>query len=175
MKKTFVLGCLSLALSNSILNASESVRSIIGVTGGSIIYDNKSQAGTIGVKAEVQKQLINGLYFGVGVNTDFFKKQYPDYLGSTNTDSNLGVAVDFYPVVSISLTNNISINGLYGYTVGQLGSKSFDGTTYGFGLNYRITKNWETGFNYKSTKLEFEHTNYDLDVDRYSAGISYRF
>lgn len=177
MNKVIIGSILSLAIASTTLNASPDVKSTMDFSVGTVAFDKSNPRGSVGMDFEIERRIIGDLYFGVGVNAELYRSSfYDDYMGSNTVSNDLGVMVDFYPVISYNITNHLSVNALYAYTAGELGSQTFDGTTYGFGADYKFGKNWGCGVNYKMSKLEFTTIHgKDIDTERVNGTLFYRF
>lgn len=176
MKKILVIGAITSAVICTSLNAAQSSKAGMDFSMGAIAFDKSNSQGSVGFDIDWQKRIVGDLYIGAGINTEIYKSKYPEGIHTTQTDSDLGIILDVYPIISYNFTNKLSINALYAYTVGELGSETYDGTTYGFGAEYKFSKNWATSVNYKMSELEF--TSYaanKIDTERYNATISYKF
>lgn len=176
MKKMLVAGAITLAVICTSLNAAPPSKAGMDFSMGAIAFDKLNSQSSVGFDIDWQKRIVGDLYIGAGINTEIYKCKYPEWINSTHTDSDLGIILDIYPIVSYNFTSKLSINALYAYTVGELGTETYDGTTYGFGTEYKFSKNWAASVNYKMSELEF--TSYSankIDTERYNATISYKF
>lgn len=176
MKKMLVAGAITSVVICTSLNAAPSSKAGMDFSMGAIAFDKSNSQSSVGFDIDWQKRIVGDLYIGAGINTEIYKSKYPEWINSTHTDSDLGIILDIYPIVSYNFTSKLSINALYAYTVGELGTETYDGTTYGFGTEYKFSKNWATSVNYKMSELEF--TSYSankIDTERFNATISYKF
>lgn len=175
MKKIIIGSLISLIAISTTLNASSDTKANMSFSGGSIAIDTANPNGSIGYSLDWGKKTFGDLYLGLGINGEIFRSNYPVKLNPTNKDADLGIILDVYPLMSYYFNSKFSINGLYSYTVGELGSETFDGATYGFGAQYKISKNWGAGVNYKMSNIEFTSLKEKMDIERYNANIFYRF
>lgn len=176
MKKMLVIGTICSAIICTSLNAAQSNKAGMDISMGVVAFDKSNSQNSVGFNIDWQKRIVGDLYIGAGINTEIYKSKYPEGIQSTHTDSDLGIILDIYPIMSYNFTNKLSINALYAYTVGELGSETYEGTTYGFGAEYKFSKNWATSVNYKMSELGFtSYSRDEIDTERYNATISYKF
>lgn len=164
--KKILLSCIGCLMLSSIVFASDSRGTIdVGLGNTSIETDNGLSA-SFNISGE-KRFLINDLYLGIGMSTNAFDSE----LKSENEIG--GVMIDLYGKISYDIIKSLTISGLYGYTIGEIGSQYFDGTTFGGEVKYSINKSYAVGLNYKYSELT---TTYDFDfaTERVGAFIAFK-
>jgi opacity protein-like surface antigen len=170
MKKILTVGAITLALITS-TSAAIVDKSSVDFSIGTFAFDNANTGASVGMDVKGEKNIfIDGLFLGVGINAEIF-----DPKDVRNKNDDLGLVADVYPTLSYEITNNLSVNTLYGYTIGQVGSDTFDGTSYGVGVDYKLSDKFMMGLNYKSSDLEFTSSKVSVDADRYNLSFSFKF
>lgn len=171
MKKILLSGLISLGLLTS-ANANLIDKGGIDFSVGSFqIEDNKSGL-SVGMDLKGEKKVFNSFYLGAGINTEIFDSV--NFI--ENSSSDLGILFDVYGTISYEILEDLSLNTLYGYSIGQIGSEYFDGTTYGFGIDYQLTKKMKFGMKYKKSDLTLVDLNdTDFKTERINGFISFKF
>lgn len=158
------------------LNADIIDRGHLGISLGTVKFESSkfknSDAGvSLGFISKFEKNIIGDLYFGFGTNLEVFD-------ASNFSNEDLGLLAEIYPIITYDITNNLSVNGSYGYTVGYLGGNrsdtGFDGATVGFGIGYKFTDSFEVEAKYKYSDLEWTD-DIALDVHRVNLAFNFRF
>jgi len=170
MKKILTVGAMTFALITS-TSAAIVDKSSVDFSVGTFVFDNTTSGASVGMDVKGEKNIfIDGLFLGVGINAEMF-----DPKDVRNKSDDLGLVADVYPTLSYEITNDISVNTMYGYTIGQVGSETFDGTSYGVGVDYKLSNEFMMGLNYKSSDLEFTSNKVSIDADRYNLSFSFKF
>lgn len=170
MRKILLSGIVGSLLLTS-ANADIVDRGHFGISLGSIKFENSSAGASVGVISKFEKNIIGNLYFGFGTNLEIFD-------ASNISDEDLGILADIYPIITYDITNNLSVNGSYAYTVGYLGGSrtdnGFDGTTASFGIAYKFSNSFEIEAKYKHSELEWTN-DIKFDTDRVNLAFNFRF
>jgi opacity protein-like surface antigen len=171
MKKILLTGLISIGLLTG-ANANIIDKGGVDFSVGSFQIENHNSGLSVGMDMKGEKRIFDSFYLGAGINTEIF-----DSVNAIeNSSSDLGIIFDVYGTISYEILEDLSINSLYGYSVGQIGSEYFDGTSYGFGIDYQLTKKMKFGMKYKKSDLTLVDLNdTELKTERINGFISFKF
>lgn len=112
------------------------------------------------------------VYVGAGIGASAFDPETVE-----DMTSDIGVVVDLYPTISYDIGDTgLSVSAMGGYSIGQIGEATFDGVTYGAGVEYRITDRYSVGVNYRVIAADFtDFSDETVDIERTTASLKITF
>lgn len=149
----------------------------IEASGSSADLESDSQPQVFGGYLFQKGNLVYGaeLSYGPGAATS---------VAGTSDPNEIGKILDLKGRLGFG-ANRFLVYGLLGYSRGELDPNTgtpadevtFDGVSYGIGVDYAVSKNFRIGAEYLSRNLDgtIGSTNYDTDLNSLSLRASYRF
>jgi len=156
--KKFSLSLVSLAVCSS-LYASSSMD--MGLVSAKVGDGNNNGGFSLDVKGFYHPKFLKGIGIGASLGTNYFTL---DKTSSLNDDA--GISADIDILLGYDYKKATFFAG-GGYTIGQIGSATFDGTNYQVGTEYSFSTHYGVGIKYKHNSIEFTGNlkpKTDLDI-----------
>ena len=132
------------------------------------VGDGGSNSGlSIDAKSFMHPKGFKNLSLGISIGSNYFKL---DDTKSLSDDAGYSVDLDLLVGYDYKKTT-FYLGG--GYSLGQFGSATFDGSNYQVGAEYNFSKNYGIGVKYKHNKLDLTGGSSNLDLDITSLYIKY--
>jgi len=159
---------LSLIVASIVYSSSLYASMDMGIVSAELGDGGSNSGFNLDVKGFFHPKSLMGIGVGGSLGMNYFS------IDSTNNlDNDAGLSMD----LDLLLGYDYKKTTLYvggGYTLGEVGSATFDGTNYQVGAEYSFTKNYGIGVKYKHNRIDFTDFSSDkTDLDITSIYFKY--
>ena len=159
---------LSLIVAGIVCSSSLYASMDIGLVSAKLGDGGSNSGFNMDVKGFFHPKSLKGIGIGASLGLNYFTI---DKTSSLSDDAGLSTDMDLLLGYDYKQAT-IFAGG--GYTVGQVGSATFDGTNYQVGAEYSFTKNYGIGVKYKHNRIDFTDFSSDkTDLDITSIYFKY--